>query len=505
MKPAADIYSPAVRLAHALAAGLLAALGWTGLRLAWLAEADWMSPGFARLVDRLTPRGSVIEWHVGLGVTLAALGLFYLLYLLLSGEARRLFNLFSPRPYSFTKKVFYLLSLATGLVAIVSGVTMYAGLYRGPDGFIFNQLLHHWCFRLLVLFALFHLLDVIVTGRSSLNDIFFRRPRPGSVRPLLLLLSLPVAVVFGITLFVLLHKPYRLLCREQNRVAVIDGREYDIEWIGCDSVVVQTHGGANFESSSAPVTVKAFRTARRIFMLLRWPDPTWFYNRYLVRTADGWREELSEYPDLFGEDIFSEDKLAVSFHRDDGGCAASCHIRTPGRMGLHYTGGDTADVWVWMAVSTNPAREADDRWWGGHVDSLTGGRHFDNKAAGGYRSNYDQQWQHPYFLPTNRAMSRWIWYRSTAWKPWQFDEDTFSVGSRVPAVLVAPTTGDRGDLVARGGWSDGIWTVELSRSISTGSPYDLPMTGVLHLGVALFENADSKHAYHLRPIRLEVE
>ena len=74
-----------------------------------------------------------------------------------------------------------------------------------------------------------------------------------------------------------------------------------------------------------------------------------------------------------------------------------------------------------------------------------------------------------------------------------------------PAVLVAPSVGDRGDVKARGFWRNGEWTVEFARRLSTGSPFDIAFRGELYLGVAPFDNAESKHAYHLKPIRLVIE
>ena len=79
------------------------------------------------------------------------------------------------------------------------------------------------------------------------------------------------------------------------------------------------------------------------------------------------------------------------------------------------------------------------------------------------------------------------------------------LGSRVPAVLVAPAAGDRGDVMAEGRWHNGVWTVEFARKLGTGSAYDVRFNGTLSLGIAPFDNAASKHAYHLKPIRLVIE
>ena len=50
------------------------------------------------------------------------------------------------------------------------------------------------------------------------------------------------AVTVGITVARYIEQPAVLVCRELNRTAIIDGREFDIEWIGAESITVQTAG-----------------------------------------------------------------------------------------------------------------------------------------------------------------------------------------------------------------------------------------------------------------------
>jgi len=497
-------YSLVVRVAHALTALLFAGAAITGLRLAWFLNQDWLSPSMRNLIDSIAPIGDIYTWHAAFGVLLAAVGVLYVVYLLVTGEGMRLFDLFRPRHYSFVKKVFYLLTLLVGLVGVFTGVSIYAGLYYGASGYLFNSFLHHWCFRLLAIFTLVHLAEVLFFHRHQINEIFFGKRGERFVRLPALVVAALFAATVGITVARFVHQPAVLVCRELNRTAIIDGREFDIEWIGADSITVQTAGGANFESSASPVTIKAFRNRQRIYFLVRWEDPTRSYNRYLVKTKGGWLVEESEYIGPSGEDIFAEDQLGLFFSRRDD-CASSCHIGAPGKTGLHYTDGDTADVWVWRSVATDPIEEADDRFWQGFDSELTGGRKYDNKAAGGYESNLDEQWRQPYFIPVHRVARYWLEYGTSTYEPYDPENDTFSIGARVPALLVAPTTGDRGDVTARGRWSNGVWTVELSRRITTGSGADIPFRGEIFLGVAVFDNADSKHTYHLQPIKLVVE
>jgi hypothetical protein len=85
------------------------------------------------------------------------------------------------------------------------------------------------------------------------------------------------------------------------------------------------------------------------------------------------------------------------------------------------------------------------------------------------------------------------------------DNSAFFTGAHIPSVLVAPATGDGGDVRARGRWYNGVWTVELARRLSTASSCDAAFRGEWYLGTAPVDNVSSKHAYHLKLIKLVIE
>jgi len=237
---------------------------------------------------------------------------------------------------------------------------------------------------------------------------------------------------------------------------------------------------------------------------MQWPDPEPSFNRSLVKSNNGWLEVKSEF-NPFGESIYFEDQMALSFHDGNSNCAQSCHVGGNKISGLHYTKGDTADIWVWKAVSTNPAFEADDGWWGEKLNDSTGGRHFDNSPGGGYISNLNEEWDEPYFLPAHRAFENWIWMESDRYLPYRVSLDNYPAGAAIPGMLVSRMAGDRGDIYARGQWRNGLWTIELSRNKNTGSKFDVTLKNELWIGLAVFDNAEKKHAYHLKPIKFIVE
>lgn len=90
--------------------------------------------------------------------------------------------------------------------------------------------------------------------------------------------------------------------------------------------------------------------------------------------------------------------------------------------------------------------------------------------------------------------------------PYTSNTDRIPAGIAIPAVLTTqPMEGDRGHVGARGRWADGRWTVEMSRDLDTGSPFDVAITDDTHLWVSVFDHSQTRHTYHLRPLRLRLE
>lgn len=497
-------HSLATRTGHVLATIALVGLYSTGLRLAWFGGGA--SPLFSvgSWLDGIAPTGQVYWWHNACGIVLVIAGLLYLVELMLSGQTGRLTALFTDRRRDYRKKLFYIALLVSGIISLVSGITLYMGLYEGAAGYAMMNRLHHYSAALVVIFTLAHLIDVIVGQDLRINAIFFGFRDQLFFNPRRFLISVVTAVVVGALVWTAIDATTDLECRQLAQQVPIDGRvEWSI-WNQADSLHLSLANGANFDRGVSELTLKSFHNGQNIFFLLQWDDPDRSFNRRLIKTESGWIVHSSKYPDIFGESINFEDQAALSFHRTPGGCAATCHVRTPKKMGLHYTDGDTADIWQWRSVSTNPIRRADDGWWSTYRHDSLGGRHLDNLAAGGYFSNLNEDWQQPYFLPARPSTRSWIDPHSADVTPYFVADDIYSIGGDAPGVIVTPFRGDRGDVRAEGRWSEGRWTVEFMRPIRTGSSFDMELRGEFYLGVALFDNAASKHAFHHRPVRVVV-
>ncbi|MCK4373214.1 MAG: hypothetical protein KAW61_08700, partial [candidate division Zixibacteria bacterium] len=375
-------------------------------------------------------------------------------------------------------------------ISVISGITLYMGLYEGAPGHTIMNRLHHYAAALLAILILAHLIDVLFGKDSRMNTIFFAVRNQQFFKARRFVLSMLAAVIVGGAIWVTINSTTALECRKLTEQVHIDGKIESSIWDQADSLHLTLAHGANFESGVSEVTLKSFHNGRSIFFLVRWDDPDRSYNRRLLKTDTGWVQRVSEYLDLFGESIYSEDQLALSFHRRGGGCAATCHVRPP-----------LPNVYG----VTNPIGRADDDRWATYRNDSLGGRHLDNLASGGYFSNLNQDWQQPYFLPVHPSVRGWIDPRSEYVTPYFFADDSFAVGAQVPGVIVTPFAGDRGDVRARGRWFDGRWAVEFTRPIKTGSSFDIELCGEFYLGIGLFDNAERKHAFHLRAIKVVVK
>jgi hypothetical protein len=89
-----------------------------------------------------------------------------------------------------------------------------------------------------------------------------------------------------------------------------------------------------------------------------------------------------------------------------------------------------------------------------------------------------------------------------------FDDSKYKAGDEVPGILVAPFTGDRGDLSGTAVWKDGTWTLVIKRRLVTGSEFDVQFDDLKKpyaFGVAVFDNAQVRHAFSPGVLKLVFE
>lgn len=281
----------------------------------------------------------------------------------------------------------------------------------------------------------------------------------------------------------------------------------DPVWDGVPETSFQVVGGAN--TALMQVSVKSAYTGDRIYFLFRWNDPTESLRRSpWVKQTDGTWKRLNG-GQSGEENAYYEDKLAVIWNIDNSiagfnqaGCMMVCHAGEAGKaFGNKYTSspGEKGDVWHWKSVRTGPVGQADDQYvddarWSETVPEA--GRHSDPNLGGGYKDNKNADGTAPAYMAAGGA-NQGYWLLDSDKIPFV---DTFQPGDEVASILVAPLTGDRGELPAMARYEGGAWTMELSRALVTGSDKDVQFSDQAqpyYFGVAIFDNASVRHSYQI--------
>src|SRR6266568_287761 len=248
----------------------------------------------------------------------------------------------------------------------------------------------------------------------------------------------------------------------------------DPAWANAPELKVKLNNGAHFDKGSTTVALKAVYTADRIYVLVRYADPTQSMRREpFVKQPDGTWVKLHDPDDKGGDNTkYYEDKFAILWNInnsiknfDSVGCFALCHAGEAGKaFGNKYTAseGEIADIWHMKSIRTGYIGQADDQY----VDHTRydkekapeAGRKSDPKTAGGYDD-----------------------IKLVNGKPEFMSKDGKAANK------------------------DGTWTAALTRKLVTGSKYDVQFSDLgaqYAFGFAAFDNAQVRHAYHNAPVKL---
>jgi len=296
----------------------------------------------------------------------------------------------------------------------------------------------------------------------------------------------------------------------------LDGK-VDALWSKARAVKIPVSGGANFVNGASEVTLKAVYTDSDVFLLVQWPDKTRSERRSpWKKQADGSWLKGNDPNDKGGDNnLYYEDKLAFLWNInvtgfEAAGCMVACHAGEPGKpYGNKYAPapGELADIWHWKGVRTGTIGQVDDQY----LDdtrydkdkSPEAGRKSDPKTGGGYLDNVSDDKNGPKFGAKGNKPAPPYWIVDDQKEP--LDAGKYKTGDEVASILVAPFTGDRGDISAGAVWQKGVWTVEIARKLKTGSKFDVQfddLSKAYAFGVAVFDNAQVRHAIAVAPAKL---
>jgi hypothetical protein len=293
----------------------------------------------------------------------------------------------------------------------------------------------------------------------------------------------------------------------------------DAGWRAVEPLTVKLNGGRNLPGGSTEVTLRAQYTADMVYFLVQYKDPTESFKRSpWVKEADGSWKKAKDPADKGGDNnLVYEDKFGVIWNIsspafEQRGCMGACHVGEGKPYGNKYlpSPNERADMWHWKSVRTGSVGQIDDQYLDGTrydaEKSPNAGRKNEPKTGGGYTDNVSEDKKGPRFaLPGNKPAPPY-WILDAEKTP--VDAGAYKPGAEVPSIIVAPFTGDRGDVTAKSAWKDGVWTIAIARKRVTGSEFDVQFDDPKRdyaFGVAVFDNAQVRHAFHTGVLKLKFE
>jgi ethylbenzene dehydrogenase len=309
-----------------------------------------------------------------------------------------------------------------------------------------------------------------------------------------------------------------LVSKKAAAAPALDGT-LDDTWKGAKSLTVKVGGGRNLPAGSTEVALRSLYAGDTIYFYMQYKDATDSVRRSpWVKQVDSSWQKLRDPADKGGDNnLYYEDKMAMIWNISSPafearGCMAACHTGEGKPFGNKYlpNPGERADIWHWKGVRTGTVGQIDDQY----LDATRydkdkapeAGRKSDPKTGGGYVDNVSDDKKGPKFALKGNKPAPPYWIVDADKEA--FDDTKYKAGDEVPGIVVAPFTGDRGDISARVTWKDGVRTIVFWRKLVTGSEYDVQfddMKKTYAFGVAVFDNAQVRHAFTPGVLKLVFE
>jgi len=317
------------------------------------------------------------------------------------------------------------------------------------------------------------------------------------------------------------QKPVSVVAVMAAAAPKLDGVADDAIWKTAPAVKFKAVKGVGFKGNKGETdgTVQVAYSADMLYMLVTYDDPTFSVRRSpYIKKADGNWEKVKDPADKGGDNNLAyEDKMSVSWNIDGSifgfnerfGCQAACHSGEPGKpYGNKYTGeeGEIGDMWHMKYVRGGNIGQIDDQYLD-HTQydkekAESAGRKSDPKTGGGYEDNKLVNGKPEFMNKNGKAANKGGTYWIKAEDKVAFDDSKFKAGDELASVVIAPFTGDRGDIAAGVAWANGKWTVEIARKLVTGSKFDVNFSDLSKpygFGIGLFDNAQVRHAFTQAP------
>jgi ethylbenzene dehydrogenase len=334
---------------------------------------------------------------------------------------------------------------------------------------------------------------------------------------------------------------------------ILDGDISDAAWrLAKPTAVVTAHGGDFGGTGETRIEVRAIHDERYIYFAIIWDDPTRSLTRTpLVKANGAWRVMQTDLGRA-SETHFYDDRLAImlaasgsaliggAIHLEPGGTIKGTMGSTTQR-GFHYTKSGVLDIWEWNAVANAVTPKLQDAFLGPPLEPTVEQKRGKQRYTGGFAldpgpfvlvSNFADAIPPtsdltvvPHRLPDNRKMlsqkakhsiveghssskdevGQWALPLSTS-VPYSLRADgELPDGSMIPGVVVNDilTTEER-EVQGVGHWAGDQWVLELRRALG-GEKTDVAIKSDTLMWLAAFDHSQTRHTYHLRPLKLELE
>ena len=403
----------------------------------------------------------------------------------------------------------YAIMLGGGLVMIVTGLLMLNAVASGEMAKLVVWLHGSLALLLLPFAFLWHFVTGFTRRIRLLIPAFhpFARPRWGQL--LVFLVLAPVAMWLMIACWPIANPWRTLVAAPISSEEQTDSELADLPWDKARPVTANLANGSGLDAGHTEVTLWALHNGDELFVLAEWNDPT-EDRRYTPwkKTADGWEHLATSAKD---ECVYYEDKFALAFPTkpdwrfEQAGCALYCHAGGGNPYGCKNSD-SIVDVWHWKATRTDPAGQADDKYWSDpKSETELSGRYGDPKDGGGYQNNQSADQPHPAFLPDDQSAACLGAIPEEHAVEYTEDKATeIQPGTIVPGMISSPFLGDRGDLNCVSVHQNGRWALYFRRKLDTGSEYDVRFEpgGSYAFGCAAFDHVSKRHAYSFSVFRL---
>lgn len=266
------------------------------------------------------------------------------------------------------------------------------------------------------------------------------------------------------------------------------------------------------------VSVKSLYDDNSVYFLITYKDPTKSLERFpWVKQSDGSWKKLANKDSTGHDNTYYEDKFAMFWNIStkgfaDEGCMIACHLNEPGdsSAGRKYTASadETIDMWHAKYVRSLPMGMFDDQYVDNNTDPKKNGgwgRKGDT-GKGGYTNNDNKDKSAPAYMNLNAGDDDKYYVIPSKKVPFV---DVFKEGDVVPGIDIQPMMGGRADILSRNHYENGMWTLEVMRSLKTegenAETQDVQFTDMSKtypFGIAVFDNSQINHLYHVETLEM---